>query len=173
MSKVAKKAAPKRKAAKRVSPWKPGRVKQIRKIKLGDPDARKKLLILSTNWGLTRNQVYQKWMYENKEKIQKKKAEAQETIIDPDFRFELIPGRIEFNRVDNAELVQLKKGLDLIIPKLGIKEGAFTIKNKYVNKAKSYMKEKYPEMVMRCTALTEVKDKKPVQTGFTRISRIK
>lgn len=124
--------------------WTPSRTAKLLTVPFDSPDYKTKLQKLAEKWNITYRLVYNKWYYEyNKagtSKVPKNTTvEIPAMVIAVDL--DATPGK-----VDSFEVISMKKGLDAVIPKLGVNKGAAIIEKRFVHVAGKYLKQEYNKM---------------------------
>lgn len=136
--------------------WIPKEDKQLLKIKRGNTDG---LRQLAAEWGRDFRNLYNHWIYliEKGEKKGDISDDAMEFVIDTTITSPV--------RSDNVEVSRMKRGLDLVIPKLEVNGGSVAISNKLAHSAKRHLESAYPKNRFTLSRQRE----KGRETGFTRI----
>lgn len=108
-------------------------------------------------------QVYSRWDYLQRTANKKEQTHPKKTNKKSDvdaMPLEFVEGPIENVRIDPREILSLQKGIDQLVPKLRILEGAFNIKTRLVKHTRQYVEKHYPRMVFGYTALPKTKQTK-------------
>lgn len=137
--------------------WDPKHVEMLRNVPRND-DTKKELTKLAVKLKRTYNSIYWKWWSIQDEK-QTESYEAMVFIIDTSITTP--------KRADSADVIRMKKGLDLVIPKLPVNGGSIPIPNKFSGSAKKHLEDKYGEMRFSFSRIKE----RGRDTGTTRIFR--
>lgn len=142
--------------------WTPKEDKILLKVKRGA--STEKLRELATEWGRDYHNLYNHWMY-----LITKAESNTDTDDDGVMEFHIDTTVMAPSRSDSAEISRMKRGLDLVAPKLEINGGSIPIVNKLAHSAKRYLDTAYPGK--RFTVSRERRQGK--ETGFSRIFRRK
>lgn len=139
--------------------WTPKEDKQLLKVKRGT--STDKLRELAAEWGRDYHNLYNHWMY-----LITKGEKADGNGDDGGVMEFVIDTTItEPTRSDTAEIARMKRGLDMVIPKLKPNGGSIPIINKLAHSAKRHLENTYPEN--RFTISRE--RSKGKETGYSRI----
>lgn len=142
--------------------WTPKEDNTLLKIKKGV--STEKLRQLAAKWDREYHNLYNHWMY-----LITKKENGTNDDDEGIMEFHIDTTVMAPSRSDSAEISRMKRGLDLVAPKLEINGGSIPIINKLAHSAKRYLDTAYPDK--RFTVSRERRQGK--ETGFSRIFRRK
>lgn len=142
--------------------WTPTEDKRLLKVKKSK-NSTEELKNLAQRWSRDYKNVYNHWQY-----LHYRKSENNEDY-DGVMEFTIDTTIKEPARSDSSEVARMKRGLDLVIPKLTVNGGSIPISNKLANSAKRYLIETYTENKFTISRQRE----KGKETGFSRIFKRK